>query len=158
MRCLGTALYRWPQTQHVNRPQRSIKDMQMYTSPRAKLLLLREGLQTTTNILPIALCHPGHEAHHSTGMYNLWVRPNIKILLFFLSTFDASVFEPHLSLGNRDPLNNPFFMLFIQSTWLDVFALQLKAGQRNSVSSIAFSLLRFHAHSSTEQVYRLQCK
>lgn len=30
-------------------------------------------------------------------------------------SFDDSVFKPHLSLGNRDPLNNPFFMLFIQT-------------------------------------------
>lgn len=118
MRCLGAALHSCPQTQHVNQPKLSIKDMQIYTLPQAKQFLLHEGPQTTTNILPIALCHPGHEAHHSTGMYNLWVRPNIKILLFFFPTFDASVFKPHLSLENRDPLNNLFFMLFIQGTWL----------------------------------------
>lgn len=103
---------------HVNQPKHSITDMRMYTSPQAKQFLLHEGLQTTTNILPIAFCQAGHEVHHYTGMYNLWVRNKHQNPPFFLPTFDTSVFKPHLSLENRDPLNSPFFMLFIQSTWL----------------------------------------
>lgn len=85
----------------------NIKDMQMHALPQAQHFLLHEGRQTTPNILPIVFCHPGHEAHHCTDEFNL----------FSPLTFGGSVFRPHLSLKNRDPLKDSVFMLLIQSTW-----------------------------------------
>lgn len=119
----------------------------MYTLPQAKQLLFSERMQTTTGILPIALCHPGHEVHHSTSVRN----NHQKSFFFFLPTFDASLFKPHLSLENRDPLNNPFFMLFIQSTWL----MYLPCSS-NEVSGIVLfqlhSVLYTYMHTQTLSV------
>lgn len=138
-------MFSWPQTQHVIQLKCSIKDKQMYTSPQAKLFLLHDGPQTTTSVLPVALCHPGHEAHHSMGMYNHWVKANIKILLFFSSKCAASVFKPHLSLENRDPLNNCVFMLFIQSTWL-MYLPTAPTGLEEYILLTPVSLMNLHAH------------
>lgn len=68
-----------------------------------------------------------------------------------LSTFDTSVFKPHLSLGNRGPLSS---RVFIPSTSLVCLPC----------SSSRVSLVRGLVHlnvaraKSTQQGYRLQCK
>lgn len=124
--------------------KQSVTNMHMYTSPRAKQILLHDGPQTAANILPIVLCQSVHEAHHSKGMYNPWVRPNIKNLLLFYVSFslDAGVFKPHLSLGNRDPLNNPFLYVVYSKHMADVFALQLKGSEELcTLSSIQLNAL-----------------
>lgn len=149
----------------MNRLKHSIKDMQMYALPQAEQFLSHEGLQTTTNILPIA--YVTQAMKHITPWACIISGSNqTSKSFFFPSTFDDSVFKPHLSLENRDPLNNPLPYVVYAEHMVDVFALQLKQGQRNSVFPISVSVMPSHAHldivcfhcSSTEQFSSLLYK
>lgn len=107
-------------TQRVHPPKHSIKDMQMYTWPQAEQSL-ETGWSVNTNQFPAnsLLGQPGprgapiHEHAKSLGQEEKPLNSAPAPLLF--STFDTSVFKPHLSQTNRGPLNSRVFM---QSTSL----------------------------------------
>ena len=131
--CLGLLLHSWPQSRHVNQPKCSIKDMQMYISclgPNSlSCMKVLKQQPTSCQLSP---------------------RPNIKILppgffFFFFFTHLMLLCSSHTYLWETEIhwLTPSLCCLFRAHGW--VFALQLKQGQKNSGSSIAFSRLRSHA-------------
>lgn len=82
-----------------------------------------------------SLCHAGHEAHHSMGIYNLWVKPNTPLHIWPFCD------QATLISGKQRSTKQP--LLYVVYAWymVGVFALQLKQGQRNSEFSKPFSHL-----------------
>lgn len=109
--CLGITDNSWSQTQHVNGASHGIKDNVCLATGTTFFLGWESANNTqcfcqwsfvTRAMWSPSLAHP--------CIISLW---NPSFMNLYL-TFSRTVFEPNLSLGNRNPLKNPFFCF----TWL----------------------------------------